>query len=78
MPHYRNETKEAQHILGDVVEPGDTVEATKDAAKSLDASPYWTKVAAAAKAAPKAETPAKSDLSDEPDAVKAADPKEKN
>jgi len=50
--------------------------ATKDAAKSLDASHNWTKVAAASKAAPKAETPAKSDLSDDPDAVKAADPKE--
>jgi hypothetical protein len=80
MPHYRNETKEAQHVLGEVVEPGDTVEATGKAADSLDANPKFKKVAGkkapATQSKTKAETPAKSDPSDDPDAVKAAEPKE--
>lgn len=69
--HFRNETLEAQHVLGEVVEPGDTVEATGDAAKSLEASPNW-KRADRPKRQSKAETPDQSDPSDEPTAVEAA------
>lgn len=74
--HFRNETIEAQHVLGEVVEPGDTVEATGKAADSLDANPKFKKVAGkkapATQSKTKAETPAKSDPSDEPTAVEAA------
>ena len=69
--HFRNETIEAQHVLGEVVEPGDTVEATGAAAESLQASPNW-KRADRPKRQPKAETPDQSDPSDDPTAVDAA------